>query len=113
MRLWPRCALSLWEEDLPLCDALGAQLAVQISSEACAPSGQAVAARPPRAAQAQVSRPTRADRRDDGALIVTRAAHSRLRHQVAADRAELETAAQRSVDKGGGLLVAEHFPHAW
>ena len=63
------------------------------SSEACAPSGQAVAARPPRAAQAQVSRPTRADRRDDGALVVTRAAHGRLRHQVAADRAEVETAA--------------------
>ena len=52
-----------------------------------------VAARPPRAAQAQVSQPTRADRRDDGALVVTRAAHGRLRHQVAADRAEVETAA--------------------
>ena len=59
------------------------------SSEACAgPLG-----RPPRAAQAQVSRPTRADRRDDGALVVTRAAHGRLRHEVAADRAEVETAA--------------------
>ena len=25
MRLWPRCALSLWEEGLPLCDALAAR----------------------------------------------------------------------------------------
>ena len=36
---------------------------------------------------------TRSTPHEHGTLVVTRAAHGRLRYQVAADRAEIETAA--------------------
>ena len=107
-RPWPRCILSLWEGGGPLCDALGAQLTARRAH-----SGRAVAVRPGVPQVAQAGRSTRVNRREHGTLVVTRAAHGRLRHQVAADRAEIATAAQRGLDERGGFLVAEHVPHAW